>query len=78
MALSLDARAADFESRFRTLLAAKREASVDVDAAVAAIIADVRGRGDAALVDYTNRFDRLPALRSRPNSRRREWNVVCS
>ena len=54
----------DFETRFRALLAAKREASVDVDAAVAAIIADVRARGDAALIEYTLRFDRVDLSRS--------------
>ena len=37
MAVTLDMHAADFEPRFRALLAAKREASVDVDAAVAAM-----------------------------------------
>ena len=50
---------ADFEARFSTLLGMKREEAEDVDAAVAGIIADVRARGDAALIDYTRRFDRL-------------------
>ena len=36
----------DFDLRFATLLAAKREDAPDVDAAVGAIIADVSGRGD--------------------------------
>jgi histidinol dehydrogenase len=49
----------DFEERFAALLAMKREVSADVDAAVAAIIARVREEGDAALTDYTRRFDRL-------------------
>jgi histidinol dehydrogenase len=48
-----------FEPRFAALLAAKREDSPDVDAAVAAIIADVRTRGDDALIEFTARFDRL-------------------
>ena len=52
----------DFEARFAELLNSKREDSVDVDDAVAAIIADVRTRGDAALIDYTRRFDRLDLL----------------
>ena len=52
MAIILDMGAADFEPRFRALLEAKRESALDVDAAVAAIIADVRARGDAALVEY--------------------------
>ena len=55
----LDASEADFEARFTALLGAKREDSPDVDQAVAAIIADVRSRGDAALVDLTAKFDRL-------------------
>lgn len=53
----------DFETRFAALLSVKREISEDVDAVVRAIVADVRERGDAALVDYTAKFDRvtLPA-----------------
>ncbi|MFM2128921.1 MAG: histidinol dehydrogenase, partial [Pseudomonadota bacterium] len=55
----LDTRKADFEQQFRTLLEAKRETADDVNAAVAAIIADVRARGDVALTEYTKRFDGL-------------------
>ena len=55
----LDTRDADFETRFATLLGAKREDSPEVDDVVAAIIADVRARGDAAVVELTQRFDRL-------------------
>ncbi len=64
MAITLDMGAADFELRFRALLEAKRESAVDVDAAVAAILADVRARGDAALAEYTLRFDRVDLSRS--------------
>ncbi|MGO4871186.1 MAG: histidinol dehydrogenase [Roseiarcus sp.] len=64
MAITLDMGAADFEPRFRALLEAKRESAVDVDAAVAAIIADVRARGDAALAEYSLRFDRVDLSRS--------------
>ena len=59
MALRLDAGSADFEARFRALLGLKRETAADVDGQVADIIADVRRRGDRALLDYTRRFDRL-------------------
>jgi histidinol dehydrogenase len=59
MPLRLDARAAGFAAAFERLVAAKREIEQDVAAQVAAIIADVRARGDAALIDYTRRFDRL-------------------
>lgn len=48
-----------FEAAFRTFLAQKREVSEDVDAQVRAILADVRARGDAALVAFTQRFDRF-------------------
>jgi histidinol dehydrogenase len=48
-----------FEAGFAALLGQKREEAEDVDQAVAAIIADVRARGDAALIDLTARFDRL-------------------
>jgi histidinol dehydrogenase len=48
-----------FESGFTALLNQARETTETVDRAVAAIIADVRLRGDAALIDYTTRFDRL-------------------
>ena len=49
----------DFESRFMALLATKREVSEDVDATVRAILDDVRARGDAAVIEYTAKFDRL-------------------
>ncbi|EPX86263.1 histidinol dehydrogenase [Rubellimicrobium thermophilum DSM 16684] len=48
-----------FEAAFRAFLARKREVDEDVDAAVADIIADVRARGDRALIDLTARFDRV-------------------
>jgi len=59
MAIRLDASDKGFEKAFETLLTAKRESSVDVNDAVAKIIADVRARGDAALIELTNKFDRL-------------------
>ncbi|MFV0408501.1 MAG: histidinol dehydrogenase [Paracoccus sp. (in: a-proteobacteria)] len=59
MPVTLSTLDADFETRFAALLSAKREDSVDVGDTVAAIINDVRRRGDAALIDYTARFDRL-------------------
>ena len=55
----LNTRDADFDARFAALLGQKREDSPDVDAAVAAIIADVRARGDRAVLELTARFDRL-------------------
>ena len=55
----LNINQADFEVQFQALLAAKREDSPDVDAAVAEIIADVRMRGDTAVIELTTKFDRL-------------------
>ena len=59
MPMILNAADGDFEARFSELLGMKREEAEDVDAAVAAIIADVRARGDQAVIDLTRRFDRL-------------------
>ncbi|WP_372615254.1 histidinol dehydrogenase [Aquicoccus sp.] len=59
MPVFLDAATPDFEAGFAALLTAKREDSADVDEIVAGIIADVRARGDAALIELTAKFDRL-------------------
>ena len=59
MPLRLDARRSGFDVDFVAFLSAKREMERDVDRAVADIIADVCARGDAALIDYTRRFDRV-------------------
>jgi histidinol dehydrogenase len=59
MPLRLDSAAPGFEADFTALLNSKRETAADVDAVVAEIIAEVRQRGDAALLGYTQRFDRL-------------------
>ncbi len=55
--LSLDARAPDFAARFDALVNARREADEDVSRDVAAIVARVKAEGDAAVADYTRRFD---------------------
>ena len=55
----LNSRDADFTQSFAALLEMKREDAPDVDASVADIIADVRARGDDAVIDLTERFDRL-------------------
>ena len=57
MALWLDQASDDFAERFAAFLTTKREVSEDVNAAVRAIIDDVRARGDAALSDYSAKFD---------------------
>ncbi|HWG05923.1 MAG TPA: histidinol dehydrogenase [Beijerinckiaceae bacterium] len=57
--LRLDARAPDFPAQFTSLLAMKRETAQDVDLAVRDILAAVAERGDAALIDYSSRFDNV-------------------
>ncbi|WP_282076834.1 histidinol dehydrogenase [Epibacterium ulvae] len=59
MPVFLNTQDPDFETGFATLLSAKREDSPDVDAVVADIISDVRARGDAAVLELTEKFDRL-------------------
>jgi histidinol dehydrogenase len=59
MPARLDSRDPDFATRFETLLNAKHEASDEVGEAVAAILADVRARGDAAVIEATERYDHL-------------------
>jgi histidinol dehydrogenase len=58
MPVRLDAAAPDFAARFDALLAAEREDAEDVEATAHAIVADVKARGDAALVAHTARLDR--------------------
>ncbi|MBN9310997.1 histidinol dehydrogenase, partial [Devosia sp.] len=57
MPVRLDSRDAGFAKSFETLLNSKREASQEVGDAVAAILADVKTRGDKAVAEYTERFD---------------------
>jgi histidinol dehydrogenase len=59
MPMALDMQAADFDERFASLVAAKRETSADVDLTVADIIDDVRHRGDVALAELSLRFERI-------------------
>jgi histidinol dehydrogenase len=59
MPVILHAAAPDFDARLARLLGDKRESAADVDDAAAAIIADVRARGDAAVLELTAKFDRL-------------------
>lgn len=59
MPITLSYGSPDFEAAFNALLSAKREDSPDVDTTVADIIADVRARGDAAVIDLTAKFDRI-------------------
>ena len=58
MPLRLDSRDDDFEARFAALLLTKRESSEDVGNTVAKIIAEVRARGDDAVIELTNSLDK--------------------
>ncbi len=57
----LDSTAADFKERLHTLLAFESSADDAIEHAVTTILADVKKRGDAAVIDYTNRFDKVGA-----------------
>jgi histidinol dehydrogenase len=59
MTLVLDSAAPDFETRFTALLGQKREVSEEVTAAAAAIVAEVRRDGDAALNRLSSKFDHV-------------------
>ncbi|MBL4647107.1 MAG: histidinol dehydrogenase [Hyphomicrobiales bacterium] len=59
MVYRLNQNDADFDAGFAEMLAAKREISADVDETVRGILADVRSRGDAAVIELTKKFDRL-------------------
>jgi histidinol dehydrogenase len=58
----LSSRDADFLGELDRLLAFEATADEQLEATVAAILADVRGRGDAAVLEYTRKFDRLPLV----------------
>ncbi|MBM3567664.1 MAG: histidinol dehydrogenase [Alphaproteobacteria bacterium] len=59
MVRRLDASAKDFDAGFAALLAKKRDTAEAVDRVAAEIVADVRARGDAALIEHTRRLDRI-------------------
>uniref|UniRef100_C6E7F8 Histidinol dehydrogenase n=1 Tax=Geobacter sp. (strain M21) TaxID=443144 RepID=C6E7F8_GEOSM len=55
----LDIREADFQAKFDAIVERGEESGREVEEVVLGIIADVRSRGDEALLEYTRRFDRL-------------------
>jgi histidinol dehydrogenase len=57
--LRLDASAPGFEREFSAFLGRNRDTDENVDRIVGDIVADVRKRGDAALLEYTKKFDRV-------------------
>lgn len=61
MIRKLDSTQDDFQETLDALLAFEAETDDAIEGAVAKIIADVRARGDEAVLEYTNRFDRTKA-----------------
>ena len=57
--LRLDASAPDFERKFSAFLGRNRDTDENVDRIAADIVADVRARGDAAVLEYTRKFDKV-------------------
>ena len=56
----LDSTAPDFKATLDALLAFEAETDDAIETAVARILADVKQRGNAAVLEYTNKFDRIP------------------
>jgi histidinol dehydrogenase len=67
----------EFAAAFAALLSLKREEAEDVDVDVAAILADVRKRGDAALAELTLRFDRVDLRPDRIVFTQAEIDAAC-
>lgn len=59
MAITLRQTDPEFEQKFAAFLLSKREASEDVDRAAREIVQRVRQEGDAALIEYSRRFDNI-------------------
>ena len=57
----LDARSADFDAQFAALVATDSAIDREIERVAGAIVDDVKRRGDPALLEYTNRFDRINA-----------------
>jgi histidinol dehydrogenase len=60
MIRKLDSTQIDFQEKLDALLAFEAETDYAIETAVADIIKQVRARGDEAVVEYTNKFDRIP------------------
>jgi len=57
----LDSTQPDFKAQLSAVLAFEASEDEAIDRAAAQILADVKARGDAAVLEYTNRFDKLDA-----------------
>lgn len=77
----LDTRSASFEAEFAPLLRVESAVDRSIERAAEAIVEDVRVRGDAALLEYTRRFDRMnvdsvAALEIRADEMRAAFDVL--
>lgn len=59
MAQKLSAGSAEFEAAFAALIAKSRDVKTNVDGVVAGVLADVKARGDAAVIECSQKFDRI-------------------
>ena len=57
----LDTREVDFDAQFAALVAHDTAVDREIERVAGTIVDDVKRRGDAALLEYTNRFDRISA-----------------
>jgi histidinol dehydrogenase len=79
----LDSRAADFSAQLEALIHWEQPETDSVEAVVRAILTDVKARGDAALLEYTRRFDRREvqsgaAITLQPAQLRTAWDSLPS
>ncbi|TVR79284.1 MAG: histidinol dehydrogenase [Rhodospirillales bacterium] len=72
----LDTRTKNFAARFAAVVAGRREPAANVDKVVAGILEDVRERGDAAVIRYTRKFDKLELTPDRLRVSAREIDLA--
>ena len=78
MVYRLNTASPDFEESFKKLLNAKRETTPDVSGIVREIVADVATRGDAALFELTQKFDRFDVATKGLAVSDQEINEACA
>ncbi|TVR97007.1 MAG: histidinol dehydrogenase [Rhodospirillales bacterium] len=76
MPLRLDIRTRQFAERFAQVVAGRREPAANVEKVVAGVVDDVRQRGDAALIKYTRKFDKVELTPDRLRFSAREIDLA--
>ena len=78
--LRLDSQQADFDAQLEALLCREADTGADVQGLVADILADVKARGNAALCEYTERFDgwacSAETIEITPERMAKAWDAV--